>query len=90
MIGLKKIILLVLIAVMFGIVTCERPVLAAGKIADVKISPDLKRVIVKCEGRIDERVSASIVPIFALSHRFRWSSLGRCRTIYASWPGGRS
>lgn len=60
MIGLKKIILLVLIAVMFGIATCERPVLAAGKIGDVKISPDLKRVIVKCEGRIDERVSASI------------------------------
>ncbi len=76
MIGLKKIILLVLIAVMFGIATCERPVLAAGKIADVKISPDLKRVIVKCEGRIDERVSASIVRSSLLVIDFVGAALG--------------
>ncbi len=59
--SVKQITLLILIPVIFAMAICARPVLAAGKIADVKISPDLKRVIVKCEGQIDERVSASIV-----------------------------
>jgi hypothetical protein len=76
MVGLKKIILLILIAIMFGIATCERPVLAAGKIADVKISPDLKRVIVKCQGQIDERVSASIVRSSLLVVDFPGAALG--------------
>jgi len=76
MIGLKKIILLVLIVVMVGIAAYESPVLAAGTIADVKISPDLKRVIVKCEGRIDERVSASIVRSSLLVIDFVGAALG--------------
>ena len=61
MLSLKQTNCLAVIAIIFAMVLfCESTGLAAGKIADVKISPDLKRVIVKCEGPVDERTSSSI------------------------------
>jgi len=59
MLSLKPTKFLRVIAII-AMVFWEGIVLAAGKIADVKISPDLKRVIVKCEGLADERMSSSV------------------------------
>jgi hypothetical protein len=59
MLGLKPTNFLRVIAIV-AMVFCEGIVLAAGKIADVKISPDLKRVVVKCGGLVDERMSSSV------------------------------
>ncbi len=76
MLGLKYTFFLVLITAMFAMAICERPVLAAGKIDDIKISPDLKRVVVKCEGHIDKGVSAPIVRSSLLVVDFVGAALG--------------
>jgi hypothetical protein len=61
MLSLKQTNCLAVIATIFAMVFFfESTGLAAGTITDVKISPDLKRVIVKCEGPIDERMSSSV------------------------------
>jgi hypothetical protein len=76
MLGLKHSFLPVLIAAMFAVAICEPPVLAAGKIDDVKISPDLKRVTVKCEGHVDKSVSATVVRSSLLVIDFVGAALG--------------
>ena len=61
MLSRKQTNCLAVIAIIFAMVFfCGSTGLAAGKIADVKISPDLKRVVVKCEGLVDQRMSSSI------------------------------
>ncbi len=61
MLSLKQTNYLVVIAIIFAVVFfCESTGLAAGKIEGVKISPDLKRVIVKYKGPVDERMSSSV------------------------------
>ena len=61
MLSLKQTNRLAVTAVIFAMVFfCETTGLAAGRIDDVEISPDLKRVVVKCEGPVDERMSSSV------------------------------
>ncbi len=61
MLSLKQTNCLTVTAIIFAMVFfCESTVLAAGTITDVKISPDLKRVIVRCKGPVDERMSSSV------------------------------
>jgi len=61
MLSLKQTSSLAVIAIIFAAVFfCESTSLAAGRIDGVKITPDLKRVVVKCEGHVDGRMSSSV------------------------------
>lgn len=61
MLSVKQTNCLVVIAIIFAMVFFfESAGLAAGTISDVRISPDLKRVLVKCEGPVGERISSSV------------------------------
>ena len=61
MLSLKQTNCLTVVAIVFAVVFfCESASLAAGRIDDVKITPDLKRVIFKCGGPVDEKMSSSV------------------------------
>jgi hypothetical protein len=61
MLSLKQTNCLTVVGMVFAVVCfCESASLAAGRIDDVKITPDLKRVIVKCGGPVDEKMSSSV------------------------------